>query len=98
MINFFLTKKKNLSLRHPQNGRFSDFETKPETPFGNRKFFFHQIKLIPTLFWGKIYRELRWRWNHSIIISGLQSKVEKTMKNFVFSTFDCDPEIIMKWL
>ena len=39
--------------------------------------------------------ELPCRWNHYIIISGSRSKVEKTMKNSVFSNFDCDPEI--KW-
>ena len=37
-INFLFHKKK-LSIRHPQNGRFGDFEIEPETPFGNRKFF-----------------------------------------------------------
>ena len=40
--------------------------------------------------------ELLCRQNHSIIISGSRSKVERTMKNLVFSTFDCDPEIIME--
>ena len=39
MINFFF-KKKKLSVRHLQNDRFGDIETKPETPVGNRKFFF----------------------------------------------------------
>ena len=29
---------------------------------------------------------------------GSRSKLEKTMKNWVFSTFDCDPEIILKLL
>ena len=43
MINFFFTEKKKLSVRHLQNGRFGDFETKLETPFGNRKFFFQRI-------------------------------------------------------
>ena len=33
-----------------------------------------------------------------MIVSGSRSKVERTMKNFVFSTFDCDPEIIMERL
>ena len=36
---FFPRKKKN-SFRHPQNGRFGDFATEPETPFGNQKIFF----------------------------------------------------------
>ena len=43
MINFFFTKKKKLFVRHLQNGRFCDFVTEPETPFGNRKFFFQRI-------------------------------------------------------
>ena len=29
---------------------------------------------------------------------GIRSKVEKTMKNSVFWNFDCDTEIMMKWL
>ena len=40
--------------------------------------------------------ELPCRWNHYIIISGSRSKVEKTIKNSVFSNFDCDPEIKLK--
>ena len=79
-----------------QNGRFRDFETEPETPFGNRKFFFLKIELTHTVFWDEIYRELPCRWNHDIIISGSRSKVEKTMKNSVFSTFVCDPEIMLE--
>ena len=39
---------------------------------------------------------LECRWNHYIIISGSRSKVEKTMKNSVFSNFDCDPDIMLK--
>ena len=31
------------------------------------------------------------------LISGSRSKVEKPMKNLVFSTFGCDLEIIMKF-
>ena len=38
------------------------------------------------------------RWNHYIIISESRSKVEKTMKNSIFSNFDCEPEIKLKWL
>ena len=45
MINFFFTKKK-LSVRHLQNARLGDFETEPETPFGDRKFFFQRITLV----------------------------------------------------
>ena len=75
---------------------FSDFETEPETRFGKRKFFFLKIKFTRTVFWGEIYRELPCRWNHYIIISGSRSKVEKPMKNSVFSNFNCDPEIMLK--
>ena len=70
MMNFvFNKKKKNL---HPtsENGRFRDFETEPETPFGNGQFFFLKIQLTRTVFWGEIYRGLPCRWNHYIIISG----------------------------
>ena len=35
---------------------------------------------------------------HKCMISGSRSKVEKTMKNSILSNFDCDPEIILKWL
>ena len=92
MIDFFFNKKK---LDIPK-WSFSDFETEPETPFGNRKFFFLKIPLTRIAFWGEIYRELPWRWISYIIISGSRSKVEKTMKNSDFSNFDCDPEIMLK--
>ena len=94
---FFSTKKRNIPSDIPKSS-FSDFETETETPFGNRKFFFLQILVTRIAFWGKIYWELLWRWIHYIIISGSRSKVEKTMKNSVFSNFNCDPEIMMKWL
>ena len=38
----FFHEKNNIFVRHPQNGHFGDFETEPETPFGNRNFFFLQ--------------------------------------------------------
>ena len=59
-------------------------------------FFFHQIYISPAVFWGHIYRELLCSGNHFMIISGSRSKVEKTTKNFVSSTFDCHLELIMK--
>ena len=96
MINFLLNKKKKKFRPTSQNGRFRDFETEPETPFGNRKFFFSQIELTHTVFWGEIYRELPCHWNHYIIISISRSKLEKTMKNSDFSTFVRDPEIILE--
>ena len=39
MVNFFFQKKKKIPSDIPK-WAFSDFETEPETPFGNRKFFF----------------------------------------------------------
>ena len=42
MVNFFFHKKKKNSSDIPK-WSFSDFETEPETPFGNRKFFFLKI-------------------------------------------------------
>ena len=96
MINFLLNEKKKKFRPTSQNGRFLDFGTEPETPFGKRQFFFLKIKLTRTVFWGEIYREIPCRWNHYIIISGSLSKVEKTMKNSVFSTFVCDPELMLK--
>ena len=46
------------------------------------------------------YSFLGWKWlgrrNHYIIISRSRSKLEKTMKKSVFSTFVCDPEIMLE--
>ena len=94
MINFYFQKKKIPS--DIPKWSFSDFETEPETPFGNRNFIFLKIQLTRIFFWGETYRELPCRRNHYIIISGSQSKVGKTMKKSVFSNFDCDPEIMLK--
>ena len=44
MINFFFQKKKNPS--DIPKWSFSDFKTEPETPFGNRKFFFWKFNLL----------------------------------------------------
>ena len=41
---FFPQKKKFRSTS--ENGRFRDFETDPETPFGNRNFFFLNFNLL----------------------------------------------------
>ena len=95
MINFFFHKKKKIPSDIPK-WSFSDFETEPESPFGNQKIFFLEIELTRTVFRGEIYRELPCRWNHYIIISGSRWNVEKTMKNSVFSNIDCDPEIMLK--
>ena len=86
MINFLLNKKK----KNPSditNRSFSVFETEPETPFGNRNFFFLKIQLTRMAFWGEIYRELPSRRNHYIINSGSRSKVEKNDEKFGFFNF-----------
>ena len=82
----FFSSKKKIPSDIPK-WSFSDFKTEPETPFGNRQFFFLKIQLTRIFFWGKIYRELPCRWNHYIIISGSRSKVGKTMKKSVFLDF-----------
>ena len=94
MMNFFSTKKKIPS--YIPKWSFFEFKTGPETPFGNRKFFFLKIKLTRIVFWGEIYPELPCRWNHYIIMSWSRSKVGKTLKNTVFSTFVCYAEIMME--
>ena len=57
MMNFLFNKKNKIPSDIPQ-WSFSDFETEPETPFGNGQFFFLKIKLTRTVFWGEIHREL----------------------------------------
>ena len=42
---FFPQKKKKFRPTS-ENGRFRDFETEPETPLGNRKFFFLKLNLL----------------------------------------------------
>ena len=59
-------------------------------------FFFCGKKIDDSVFWGEIYRELPCRRNHYIINSGSRSKVEKAMKNLVFSNFDRAPEIMLE--
>ena len=93
---FFPQKKKN-SVRHPKMVVFR-FWDRTWDPFRESKFFFLKIGITRIVFWGEIYRVLPCRWNHYIIISGSRWKVEKTMKNSVFSNFDCDPEIMLIWL
>ena len=95
MINLLFHKNKKIPSDIPK-WSFSDFEIEPETPFGNRNFFFLKIQLTRIVFWCEIYRELPSRWNHYIIISGSRSKEQKAMKNSVFSNFHCDPEIILE--
>ena len=45
MINFFFPQKKKFRPTS-QNGRFRDFETETEAPFGNRTFFFLKFNLL----------------------------------------------------
>ena len=91
----FFPQKKKIPSDIPK-WSFSDFETESETPFGNQNFFFLKIELTRIVFWGNIYRDLPCHWNHYIIISGSRSKVGNTMKKSVFSTFVCDPEIMLE--
>ena len=60
-------------------------------------FFFVEKKINHSVFWGEIYWRVPWCCNNINIISASLSKVEKTEFFIVFSTFDRDPEIIMKW-
>ena len=58
-------------------------------------FFFVEKKGYYRVFWGEIYRRLPWCCNHFIIISGSQSKFQKSEFFIVLPTFDRDHEIIM---
>ena len=97
MIDFFFQKKKKNSVQHPKMVVFRFWDRIWE-PFRKSKTLFLKIQLTRIVFWVKIYRELPCRCNHYIIISGSRWKVEKTMKNSVFSNFECDAEIMVKWL
>ena len=57
--------------------------------------FFLEKKVDPNVFRGEIYRRLPWCCNYSNIISGSQTKVEKTDFFIVFSNFYRDRIIIM---
>ena len=57
-------------------------------------FFFMEKKVDRTVFWDEIFRRLPQCFNYSNIISGSQTKLEKTEFFIVFSTIDRDPEII----
>ena len=60
-------------------------------------FFFVKKKVNHSVFWSEIYWRFPWCCNNINIISASQSKVEKAEFFIVFSIFDRDPEIIMKW-
>ena len=95
MINFF--PQKNIPSDIAKCS-FTDFVTQPWEHFRESESFFFKIQLTRIVFWGEIYRELPYRWNRYIIISGSRSKVEKNDENTVFSIFDCDLEIMLKLL
>ena len=59
------------------------------------KFYFVEKKVDRIVFWGEIYWRLPKCCNYSNLISGSQTKCEKTELFIVFATFDRDPEIIM---
>ena len=92
---FFLQKKK-ISSDIP-NGRFPILRPNLRTLSGIENFFSQNLT-----YW---YTSLGWNspgitmsLELYIIISRSRWKVEKTMKNSVFSNFDCDPGIMLKWL
>ena len=58
-------------------------------------FFLLKKKLIIVFFWGQVYRRLPQCCNYPNLMSGSQTKVEKTEIFIVFSNFHRDPEIIM---
>ena len=60
-----------------------------------RIFFFVEKKVDHSVFWGGMHCRLPSCCNYFNIISGSQTKVEKTDFFIVFPTFDRDPEIIM---
>ena len=93
--HLFLPQKKKFRPTS-QNGRFPILRPNLRPLSGIENFFSQNLTCI--VFQGEIYRELPCRWNHYIIISWSRSKVEKTMKNSDFSSFDYDPAIMLKWL
>ena len=49
MMNFFFSQKKKIPFDIP-NRSFSDFETEPKAPFGNRQFSFLKIEVSRLVF------------------------------------------------
>ena len=89
-----MLKNKIFDSRKGVSGSVSKSENDPlgcRTEF----FFFVGKKVDHSVFWVEIYWRLPYCCNHFNIISGSQSKVEKTEFFNVFSTFHRDPEIIM---
>ena len=60
--------------------------------------FFSGKKGDHNVFWGGIHWRLPWCCNYANIVSGSQTKVEKTDFFFIFTTFDRDPKIVMQWI
>ena len=93
---FFSTKKKN-SVRYPKMVVVAILRPNLRTLSGIENFFSQNLTYWYS-FWGEFYREWPCRWNHYLTFSWSRSKVEKTIKNSDFSNFDCDTEIMLKWL
>ena len=90
-LNF---EKKKISI--PESGlRFARKIENDHFGMSNGVFFFREKKVDQSVFWSGIHWRLRWFCNYSNIISGSQTKVEKTDFFIVFPAFDRDPEIIM---
>ena len=88
-------KKKKFSI--PKRGLRSGPKIAKTTilAMSERNFFFRKKKLF-VVFFGVKFTENYYDVAIFIIISRLQSKVEQTKFFIVFSTFNRDPEIIMK--
>ena len=93
------TSKLNFEKKHffdPRKGSQVPSQNRKTTDLGCRtEFFFVEKEVHHSFFSGEMYRRLPYCCNYSNIISGSQSKFEKTEFSIVFSTFDRDPEIII---
>ena len=87
-LNF---EKKNIRFPKGLSGSVSKSEN---DHFGMSNFFFCGKKVDHSVFWGGIHWKLPWCCNNFNIISGSQSKFEKSAFFIVFSTFDRDPQIM----
>ena len=67
-------------------------------PFRESKIFFSQNLTYSYIFLGWNLPGIKMAFNSLHNYFGVTVKSAKTMKNSVFSDFDCDPEIMMKWL
>ena len=78
---FFSLKK--TSVRYPQNGRFSDFETETQTLFGNRTFFFTKFNSYSFFGWPGITMSVKSLHNYF----GITVKSRKNHEKIGFSDF-----------